>query len=407
MRIPANESKQEEDFSSKASENQKSFSHDSPAPVFNNRPEAVAQRKLQEMANNSQQVTQLQAMQTMANNSTQVRQFFSFQSSLPQSSDIHENGVIQQVKGTPSPNGQHLSEEEKSAVKSYEEKLNTAVEIAYQLVVSLKFLNMPKGDAHMEKFVRDFKAFRKNDLNKERRSLLSAKAGYWIESYVTKILLPEGAEGKTSWKYQITKGKTRPDVIVYYDGKEIAALDITSLASEKHIYKKAETFWKSIPYANEVMYPAIDFSAIKKGDIPDKDDDISELVTKYHKKRSKEKAKKEIYSSKVCEIAKEILDIYRTPNKRYPEIIKAIREYFGKKFPPLSVYKILQSAGLNPKTYGFGNTPKKPLSIDISELINSEGAKIAKTNDDNDNDDNETTPTTPTTSPSDAVMNDP
>jgi hypothetical protein len=39
-----------------------------------NRPEAVAQRKLQEMANNSPQVSQLRAFQDMANNSPQVKQ---------------------------------------------------------------------------------------------------------------------------------------------------------------------------------------------------------------------------------------------------------------------------------------------------------------------------------------------
>ena len=40
-----------------------------------NRPEAIAQRKLQEMANNSQQVSQLRAFQDMANNSQKTKQF--------------------------------------------------------------------------------------------------------------------------------------------------------------------------------------------------------------------------------------------------------------------------------------------------------------------------------------------
>tara|TARA_B110001469_G_C9487684_1_gene244190 strand:+ start:253 stop:489 length:237 start_codon:yes stop_codon:yes gene_type:complete len=39
-----------------------------------NRPEAVAQRKLQEMANNSPQVSQLRAFQVMVNNSPQAKQ---------------------------------------------------------------------------------------------------------------------------------------------------------------------------------------------------------------------------------------------------------------------------------------------------------------------------------------------
>lgn len=39
-----------------------------------NRPEAIAQRKLQEMANNSQQVSQLKAFQGMANNDSQAKE---------------------------------------------------------------------------------------------------------------------------------------------------------------------------------------------------------------------------------------------------------------------------------------------------------------------------------------------
>jgi hypothetical protein len=44
-----------------------------------NRPEAVAQRKLQEMANNSPQVSQLRSLQLMANNSSQTKQLAQLQ----------------------------------------------------------------------------------------------------------------------------------------------------------------------------------------------------------------------------------------------------------------------------------------------------------------------------------------
>jgi len=54
-----------------------------------NRPEAVAQRKLQEMANNSSQVSQLRAFQDMANNSPQAKQAIQLQS-------VADNHSVQQ-----------------------------------------------------------------------------------------------------------------------------------------------------------------------------------------------------------------------------------------------------------------------------------------------------------------------
>ena len=53
---------------------QKQSSTESTFQFVDNRPKAVAQRKLQEMANNSQQVSQLRAFQDMANNSPQAQQ---------------------------------------------------------------------------------------------------------------------------------------------------------------------------------------------------------------------------------------------------------------------------------------------------------------------------------------------
>ena len=51
-----------------------------------NRPEVVAQRRLQEMANNSQQVSQLRAVQEMAYNSPQANQAAQLQSMADNSS---------------------------------------------------------------------------------------------------------------------------------------------------------------------------------------------------------------------------------------------------------------------------------------------------------------------------------
>ena len=47
--------------------------------LVDNRPEAVAQRKLQEIANNSPQVSQPRAFQSIANNSPQAKQSIQLQ----------------------------------------------------------------------------------------------------------------------------------------------------------------------------------------------------------------------------------------------------------------------------------------------------------------------------------------
>jgi hypothetical protein len=60
---------------------QKQIGHESTFQFVDNRPEAIAQRKLQEMANNSQQVSQLRAFQEIANNSPQAKQAAQMQNS--------------------------------------------------------------------------------------------------------------------------------------------------------------------------------------------------------------------------------------------------------------------------------------------------------------------------------------
>jgi hypothetical protein len=67
-----------------------------------NRPEAIAQRKLQEMANNSPQVSQLRAFQGMANNSPQEKQdaqFTRFSNSPIQRMQIKPPGMLGQPGG--------------------------------------------------------------------------------------------------------------------------------------------------------------------------------------------------------------------------------------------------------------------------------------------------------------------
>ena len=63
-----------------------------------NRPEAVAQRKLQEMGNNSPQVSQLRAFQDMAHNSPQVKRMAQLQAVANNHSALHQKPIQKKRK---------------------------------------------------------------------------------------------------------------------------------------------------------------------------------------------------------------------------------------------------------------------------------------------------------------------
>lgn len=74
MNTHVDQTKENKSQAVSASSSQMQSGGESTFQFVDNRPEAIAQRKLQEMANNSPQVSQLRALQEMANNSPQVNQ---------------------------------------------------------------------------------------------------------------------------------------------------------------------------------------------------------------------------------------------------------------------------------------------------------------------------------------------
>ena len=69
MNAHADQAQEKKSQSASSEESQEQNRGDSTFQFVNKRPEAVVQRKLQEMANNSPQTSQLRAFQDMANNS--------------------------------------------------------------------------------------------------------------------------------------------------------------------------------------------------------------------------------------------------------------------------------------------------------------------------------------------------
>ncbi|SEW25774.1 hypothetical protein SAMN05428988_3675 [Chitinophaga sp. YR573] len=92
------------------------------------------------------------------------------------------------------------------------------------------------------------------------KSLLSAAAGYVIESIVTNDI--GGTVNGYAVTAQVTKGNTRPDLILSKEGKEVAWVDITSSGDEGHVKRKAGN-WKNKPSA-EVTYISFTDEMLKK-----------------------------------------------------------------------------------------------------------------------------------------------
>jgi hypothetical protein len=111
------------------------------------------------------------------------------------------------------------------------------------------------------------------------------QAGYWIESYATKVVDPAPGGGLTRLR-QATRGRSRPDVVLQKGNVDLAWLDITSDKSEGHIFDKDSDGWNSTPYVTEVTYPGLRVQELNQVAIPGKGAvDISALLARAEKAR--------------------------------------------------------------------------------------------------------------------------
>lgn len=121
-------------------------------------------------------------------------------------------------------------------------------------------------------------------------SAMPRQAGYWIESYATKIALP-AAGGNLDVLLQAKRGNSRPDVILQFKSTDIAWLDITSSASEGHIYDKNSIGWLETPYVTEVTYQPLKIEDLNLVSIPDKNSkDIGGLLNAVQEAQKKQLA---------------------------------------------------------------------------------------------------------------------
>ncbi|TMV51938.1 hypothetical protein FE783_03040 [Paenibacillus mesophilus] len=105
-----------------------------------------------------------------------------------------------------------------------------------------------------------------------------ARFGYAIESYATgtkfndlRSSLPKGYSIAT----QVSHGPTRPDLVVYKNGKEVGWFDITSSGSTGHIYGKIGSSWTTKAYVAEVTYDPLNTLDVGTGSMST--DDIQQM----------------------------------------------------------------------------------------------------------------------------------
>jgi len=170
----------------------------------------------------------------------QTKTAFQLKTIEPKNSSANNNSSLTQFKLENEAINQDLKDN-KDAVLNYANTLSAEVETARDMVATKYFTHVPSSDGYMQNFADNFDASQ-NKFN--NNAAVPMQAGYWIESYVTKIAKPVAGNGLEILT-QAKRGNSRPDVILQSNKKDIAWLDITSTNSEGHIFDKNSQGWNN------------------------------------------------------------------------------------------------------------------------------------------------------------------
>jgi hypothetical protein len=134
-------------------------------------------------------------------------------------------------------------------------KIDAIVQRAYTTVLNEPLhATLKEIDGYTRRWITVFLNYRQT---KETEFLYRA-FGYAVESIAGQELRSLRLPAIYSISLQATRGGTRPDIVVKHMGADIGWFDITSSASQGHIYKKNGAQWKRLDYVAEVVYPALD-----------------------------------------------------------------------------------------------------------------------------------------------------
>ncbi|HAA22697.1 MAG TPA: hypothetical protein DCP28_29500 [Cytophagales bacterium] len=162
-----------------------------------------------------------------------------------------------------------LQEPHWTPLKKYEAQLDKEVNEGRYKIISNQFHHVPTGgDKYMKRFLKTAKKYQQlstNPVKLPSENRTKAQAGYWIESYATKVKNPQSVlPPDYTVNTQSGEDGTRPDVKVFYKNTEIAWLDITASNSRDHILEKAGQVWTNGKhtgfgfYTGEILYDSFE-----------------------------------------------------------------------------------------------------------------------------------------------------
>ncbi|HAA16954.1 MAG TPA: hypothetical protein DCE41_36675 [Cytophagales bacterium] len=113
-------------------------------------------------------------------------------------------------------------------------------------IITNQFHHIPQVDGYMTRFVDNVVHYQTNEVFPTTISLMKAAAGYWIESYATKVKSPQSTlPSGYKFETQVSDGGTRPDVVITREGTEVAWIDITATGSHDHVALKSGSIWNN------------------------------------------------------------------------------------------------------------------------------------------------------------------
>ncbi len=209
-----------------------------------------------------------------------------------------------------------LFKKHKKDICTYIDEVQVAVNKARNLVENLMFVHVHPVDGYMRALRENFDENNKTFKDSKR---VNRQAGYWIESYATKLVTikkPEGLEVIP----QASRNGTRPDIIIKSTGessKDIVWLDITSEDQYDHVFRDKRSKpnedsdevkgWRN-HYTKEIFYEKLPQNFTNDKQIPKKDEKLDGLIEASKKLQKENEEKEDLkvakYSESLFEISK-------------------------------------------------------------------------------------------------------
>ncbi|MEM7038438.1 MAG: hypothetical protein AAF570_15750 [Bacteroidota bacterium] len=201
----------------------------------------------------NQQPLQRKALSSDANTAQQVAQLKVVDySNTARNKQKQDNNNDDNVKQPP-------AEEHEEAMLKIAHMISDIVEASRPQAINWKLFKDDKA-GYLKNW---YKQANRYVVEKEESKVLYAAFGYAIET-LTNQKLGSKYEGYTLHK-QVSKGHTRPDIVLKLKGETIAWMDITSDKSEGHIYKKEDPTWNTLKYVYEITYKKLELAEIVAG----------------------------------------------------------------------------------------------------------------------------------------------